>query len=210
MEVRTSNNKSVFYDVDLNKQEDTRPKSAISRFQSFKDSFKIKRRHHTVAIGSKDIVKASISSPIKVETAADLSQRRTYSENAIACCPFDISGYGQFLMMDEFVVKKAQKRTLMVFLFEKIMIFTSRESSHDCYYFKDSIRLDELCIVPTHEKNVLILKNHYSSAKFHKDIMVKLQTPSEYIKVRWKEAIEKCLWAQFIKAKEESEKSKKQ
>lgn len=87
--------------------------------------------------------------------------------------------------------------------------FLQRQSSDECYYFKDCIRLDELCIVPTDEKRVLILKNHLISTKFHKDIRVKLQTSSEYIKIRWKDAIEKCLWAQFLKAKEDSKMSLK-
>lgn len=126
----TTVNESVFYDVELRKQEEIRPKS-VTRFQSFKDKFRSKRRHHTVATtNSSDILKAGTSSSVYHENLpADLSQRRSNCESSISCCPFDISGYGQFLMMDEFVVEKSRKGRLMVFLFEKIIIFTTVRTS---------------------------------------------------------------------------------
>lgn len=107
----------------------TRPQST-SKFHNFfssavRKTFSKKKRRHTTAAGDIDLLKNSISLPtncsqLKVsEVDIELS-----NNNSIHHCPFDITGYGQFLLMDQFRTNKPKKMTIMVFLYEKIIIFT--------------------------------------------------------------------------------------
>ncbi|XP_030765022.1 uncharacterized protein LOC115889211 [Sitophilus oryzae] len=207
----TNTTATVFHDVDLTSDEHNKcvtRKPSIT--QRIKNRFrgKSQRRHHTVAATDKEMIIASISSPVCLNYSTQ-SDEALESKYSILSCPFDIKGYGEFLMMDEFKVKHPKKLSLMVFLYEGIMIFTSRTPNGESYYFKGSIRMEDLCLCPAEKKTVLVVKDHTNSKRFHKEISFELHTLSEYIQVKWRLAIEKCLWKQFVKVRQESQGSQR-
>lgn len=69
-----------------------------------------------------------------------------------------------------------------------------------------SLKLDQIALMPQGKnKKMLELKDHWASTKFHKDVVISLEAPSEYIQTEWRKAVEKCLWGQLLRAKREAD-----
>lgn len=162
------------------------------------------RKYRTVAVTEKEITIASISPPLSTNNNTQLVGPIN-SKYTLLGCFFDINGYGDFLMMDEFKVTQLTELTMMVFLYENIMIFTMKEPNKDSYYFKDSIRMEDLQLCAIKKKTVLVVKNHTKSRRYHKEISFELHTSSEDIQFKWRIALQKCLWKQFAKVKQEKQ-----
>ncbi|XP_060518169.1 uncharacterized protein LOC132696973 isoform X2 [Cylas formicarius] len=82
------------------------------------------RRHTTTPYVEKELLKCTISGPTNFGKVDLLEDRFKFSRHSIQACPFDIDGYGGLIMRDEFKVSRPKKMNLIVFLFEKIIIFT--------------------------------------------------------------------------------------
>ncbi|CAG9768635.1 unnamed protein product [Ceutorhynchus assimilis] len=202
----------TFHEIELRSEETKTPRpSSTSRvnnfFQSaFRKTFAKKKRRFTTPIAEADLLKNSISGPANVSEVVFSEEDFGFSRNSIQCCPFDISGYGAFLLMDEFKVQRPNKMVLMVFLFEKIIIFTKKQSpSEDSFYYIGSIKANQIELEPPNEnKKLLELKDHLASKRFHRETIFSLEAPTEYIQQHWRKAIEKCLWSQFLQAKRDA------
>ncbi|XP_050302345.1 uncharacterized protein LOC126740394 [Anthonomus grandis grandis] len=183
------------------KSQPPRPHST-SKIQNFlKKSFKIrKRRQVTTLVTSKEL-KENISRPESVQKFV-LGTNFEFSRSSIKSCPFDITGYGHFLLVDEFYVKKPNKMLLTVFLFEKIMIFTQKAPDEECYFYMGSLNMEHVALLPPNKnQKVLELKDFSTSSRFHKDVILSFKASSEQVQLKWKNTIEKCLWNQLLRAK---------
>ncbi|KAL1513472.1 hypothetical protein ABEB36_002878 [Hypothenemus hampei] len=204
-----------FHEIDLRCENVNlaRPRSAHVGFfnRVLRKTFSRKKRRVTTAVADSELMKNSISSPSNVCKVSVEEEDFTNSRNSIVSCPFNISGYGEFLLMDEFIVKKPEKMVLMMFLYEKIIIFTKKKSNEESYYYVGSIKMNHLGLEPNSKNlKILMLKDHYASARFHKEIIFTLKARSEYIQSQWRKALEKCLWNQLLEAKKTTELEKSQ
>ncbi|XP_066143407.1 uncharacterized protein [Euwallacea fornicatus] len=168
---------------------------------AFRKTFSWNKRRLTTS----DLVKNSISLPTNCSRVSVTEEPLNISVAPIQSCPFDITGYGKFLLMDEFKVQKPKKMAIMVFLYEKILIFTRKIDNEESYYYMGNLKLNHIALMPS-SKNVklLELKDHVASKRFHKEIVVTLEAPTEYIQVHWRKTVEKCLWGQLFKAKRDA------
>ncbi|ERL93150.1 hypothetical protein D910_10448, partial [Dendroctonus ponderosae] len=161
-----------------------------------------KREQRAKSTGDTELVKESISSPAECKQVGFNEEDFDFSRSSIQCCPFDISGYGSFLLMDEFKVRKPKKMKIMVFLFQKIVIFTKKQLNEEAFYYIGSVKMDQISVLPQGKNmKILQLKDHLASARFHKETVFSLEAASEYIQLQWRRTVEKCLWGQLIQAR---------
>ncbi|XP_066258550.1 uncharacterized protein [Euwallacea similis] len=168
---------------------------------AFRKTFSRNKRRFTTT----DLVKNSISLPTNCSHVGVSEEDLSLSVAPIQSCPFDITGYGKFLLMDEFKVQTPKKMAIMVFLYETILIFTRKNDNEDSYYYMGNLKMDHIALMPP-SKNVklLELKDYLASKRFHKEIVIALEAPTEYIQVHWRKTVEKCLWGQLLKAKRDA------
>ncbi|ERL93151.1 hypothetical protein D910_10448 [Dendroctonus ponderosae] len=179
-----------------------RPQSTSTLSRFFRKTFSKKKRRLTAPVGDTELVKESISSPAECKQVGFNEEDFDFSRSSIQCCPFDISGYGSFLLMDEFKVRKPKKMKIMVFLFQKIVIFTKKQLNEEAFYYIGSVKMDQISVLPQGKNmKILQLKDHLASARFHKETVFSLEAASEYIQLQWRRTVEKCLWGQLIQAR---------
>ncbi|VEN62582.1 unnamed protein product [Callosobruchus maculatus] len=118
-------------------------------------------------------------------------------------CPFDVTGYGCLILKDRFRVGP-QKKKVMAFLFEKIIILNTIDRGRGALYYYGGIKIKDLG-VPTVEGKALILNNFTKSKYKDVDVEYYLKAKSEEVPLRWSEAIKKCLWKQLLEAKRRPE-----
>ncbi|CAH1168751.1 unnamed protein product [Phyllotreta striolata] len=119
-------------------------------------------------------------------------------------CPFDVTGYGKLIMRDKFKMKRpVKKESVTVFMFERIIVFTSEEET-DLYYYLGSIQMTNLSMVAPKKKNKILLVDYNKMRQPNlkqMNVEYKLKTKNVDTAKAWREAIQKCLWKELLSAR---------
>ncbi|KAG5896714.1 hypothetical protein JTB14_014590 [Gonioctena quinquepunctata] len=146
---------------------------------------------------------SSISPPTNFEKK-EFAPENVSPHVSIQECPFDVTGYGCLIMKDKFKLKRPmKKKNVIVFMFERIIVFTTEEEK-DLYYYIGSIKISDLSMAPPTKKTRIILSDFNKSKITKSNLEYKLKTKSEEVANTWRKAIQKCLWKELITARDKS------
>ncbi|KAJ8961153.1 hypothetical protein NQ318_008833 [Aromia moschata] len=146
-----------------------------------------------------------ISAPTNFQRRDICPEALCFDHVSIQECPFDVTGYGRLIMKDTFKLRRPKRKKLTVFLFEQIVIFTKAKKQEDLYYYYSSIKISNLSIAPLGRNATKILLRDFVNSKLSKhDIEYKLEAATAEIQNRWRDALEKCLWQQLVRARAKS------
>ncbi|XP_074025438.1 uncharacterized protein [Leptinotarsa decemlineata] len=176
---------------ELSRRNASRKSKRNSRLVSFISYFK-----------TEDIADSLISAP------TDFEKKEFFPESvsphvSIQECPFDVTGYGCLIMKDKFELKFAvqqkKKKNVVVFMFEKIIVFT-REKETDVFYYLGSINTEDLTLSPSSSEKPtkLVLVDFKKSKMTNSEVEYRLKSKRKEVADAWKKAIEKCLWKELM------------
>ncbi|XP_056633433.1 uncharacterized protein LOC130443013 isoform X2 [Diorhabda sublineata] len=120
--------------------------------------------------------------------------------------PISKMDYGSFKMREKFSINKPRKVDAMVFLFSHVVVFTTCDTTKlETFYYYDSIKMNDLRIATFDDLTIHLTdftksKKKQNSSKY----TYVLETKTEKVWKTWTEAIEKMLWDQLVKVKENS------
>ncbi|KAK5646169.1 hypothetical protein RI129_004633 [Pyrocoelia pectoralis] len=120
--------------------------------------------------------------------------------DSIRGCPINLLEQGTLLLKENFNVLKPKKYEAVLFLFEKILIFTTRDTKNwDLFTYRGNIMLDELGIATCDYEPLLFVLKRFSS-KGYNEFTIEAKRDKE--KKIWTDQIEKLLWNQLVECRE--------
>uniref|UniRef100_A0A1Y1K702 DH domain-containing protein n=3 Tax=Photinus pyralis TaxID=7054 RepID=A0A1Y1K702_PHOPY len=126
--------------------------------------------------------------------------------DSIRGCPIDLLQQGALLLKENFTVLKPKKFDVVLFLFERMLIYATQDAKNVNFFtYRSNIKLDEMGIATCDYEPLLFVLKRFAPNDYSE---YTIEAKKNADKKMWTDEIEKLLWNQLVECREKQKNRK--